>query len=83
MKVESNLPRKILERLYNDYYPEPCLKLKLCEALSMKGREQSVLAAGRYLKDKGLIAESAIKDEGRAWTITPEGIESLEGKSLI
>jgi len=83
MKVEKNLPGKILEKLYSDYYPEPCLRVQLCEALGMKGKEKSVLSAGQYLKDKGLIVESKIKDEGRAWTITPQGIDFLEGKSLI
>ena len=83
MRIERDLPRKILEKLYNDYYPDSCLIFELCEALGMKGKEKSVLAAGRYLKDKGLIVENKIKDKGRAWTISPEGIEFLEGKKLV
>ena len=84
MKVEQNLSRKILEKLYSDYYPEPCLIVRLCDDLAMKGKEKSVLSVGQYLKDKGLIIEDrTLKDRERRWRITPEGIDFLEGRSLI
>lgn len=84
MKIESNLPRKILEKLYNDYYPEPCLIVRLSDDLGMKGKEKSVLAAGHYLEGKGLIIEDRTpKDRELRWRISPEGVDFLEGKSLI
>ena len=83
MRVERDLPREVLEKLYKDFFPKPCLIVDFCEALGMKGKEQSVLAAGKYLEDKGLILESKIKDEGRAWRITALGIDKLEGKALV
>lgn len=84
MKVEENLPRKILEKLYRDYYPEACLIVKLVDDLSMKGKEKSVLAAGRYLEGKGLIIEDRTPENRELrWRITPEAVDFLEGKSLI
>jgi predicted methyltransferase len=68
MRIKKDLVRKVLQKLYEDYYPEACPhKLRAVEA---------VVA---YLEEKGLVEVST----QRGCRITAEGIDKVEGGSLI
>jgi len=68
MRIKKDLVRKVLEKLYEDYFPEPCpVELSAVEAVIV------------YLKEKGLVKVST----QRRCKITAEGIDKVEGGSLI
>ena len=82
MKIEKGLIGKVLEKLYEDYFPSFCHKDELSKAVGIgkgDGVALGVEAVTVYLEDKGLITVSAQK----GCRITAEGIDRLEGESLI
>jgi len=81
VRVEKSLVRKILEKLYEDHFPGANYTHTLSKGLGMgEGGVPSldVEAAVLYLEDKGLVVRTEV---GRR--ITAEGIDKLEGGSLI
>jgi len=68
MRIKKELVRKVLEKLYEDYFPEPC-------PVELSGVEAVIV----YLKEKGLVKVSTY----RRCKITAEGIDKVEGGSLI
>lgn len=82
MRIEKDLIRKVLEKLYENYFPHSCFLKTLRGAMGTKPDEKylkPLLTVCIYLNDKGLTTE-----EGEnKWRITAKGIDFLEGKSLI
>ena len=82
MRIKKDLVRKVLDKLYEGYFPEPCHTDKLSKALGM-AREHAVAlvveAVVVYLEDKGLVKVTSQK----GCRITALGIDKLEGESLI
>jgi len=81
MKVDKSIAKKVLEKLYEDYFPSHCFSDELSKAVGMGKGDKPALgveAVLAYLKGKGLAEET---DDG--WGITAKGIDFLEGKNLI
>lgn len=81
MKVKKSLIKKVLKKLYEEHFPGANYTHDLSKALGMgKGDTPSldVEAVLLYLEDKGLVVRT---EHGRR--ITAEGIDKLEGGSLI
>ena len=76
MKVEKELIRKILRKLYDDYFPYVVRVSELKDELQIDS--QRVAAVLHYLEYKSLVES----EEQRKWKITASGIDFLEGDLL-
>jgi len=68
MKVDKSIAKKVLEKLYEDYFPSHCFSDELSKAVGMGKGDKPALgveAVLAYLKGKGLAEET---DDG--WGIT-------------
>lgn len=79
MKVLKDFLRPVLEKLYQQY--PSCVKARdvgdeVMRTLGSGGVKANLL----YLEDKGLIMKGPAED---TWRITADGIDLLEGGSLI
>lgn len=74
--IKLLLFRKILEKLYQDYFPE----YSNLDGLSRDLNEQegNIRLAVTYLQDRGLITERE-----NEWRITAQGINLLEQRDLL
>lgn len=71
MKItKTDLFRKILEKLYQDYFPKHCNLGRLSSELNEQ--EDDIRPVVRYLQDRGLITGSE-----NEWRITAQGIDVL------
>jgi len=82
VRIKKTLVKEVLKELYEEYFPDADYTHDLPTTLGT-GQEDGgpaleVEAALLYLEDKGLVART---EHGRR--ITAEGIDKLEGGSLI
>jgi len=82
VRIKKNLIKEVLKELYEEYFPDADYTRDLSKALGTGeedgGPSLDLEAALLYLEDKGLVART---EHGRR--ITAEGIDKLEGGSLI
>ena len=74
--IKMLLFRKILEKLYQDYFPEYTNPGGLSRDLNEQ--EGDIRLAVTYLQDRGLITERE-----NQWRITAQGIDRLEQRDLL